>query len=362
MVNYKNVVIPRKLHSQINRGERSAARAAAAAARESGFDAEKGGACTRDRRKEERNGVEREGGLTRPLSLSLSPPLPPSREEDNRKSWRRDTIHGTLVSGIPVLGGVVFSVRFDGKSGLFGKLHGHREELRSRAGRSLRTTKQPSTHFAALWLLLIIYAASVARLPTPPVRRNLHVAPSKRGPVHHRATIAPIHRRCIPGTDPGTRPNRANPIESHNRFAGNNNYDWIPRGSGGRTPRFFPFFLPSPSPLRILRGPSSFPPFLSSIFSPLFFSFLLPPFISNDPEQLHGSRPISPRTRNGRDPLAKRVTLSGESFRKFAGKYERGGKKREREEARWRERERAKGNKKEQAARHFSLDRGAATV
>lgn len=27
MVNYKNVVIPRKLHSQINRGERSAARA-----------------------------------------------------------------------------------------------------------------------------------------------------------------------------------------------------------------------------------------------------------------------------------------------------------------------------------------------
>lgn len=311
-----------------------------------------------------KGGTERSGkrGRLNEAPLSLSLPLPPSREEDNRKSWRRDTIHGTLVSGIPVLGGVVFSVRFDGKSGLFGKLHGHREELRSRAGRSLRTTKQPSTHFAALWLLLIIYAASVARLPTPPVRRNLHVAPSKRGPVHHRATIAPIHRRCIPGTDPGTRPNRANPIESHNRFAGNNNYDWIPRGSGGRTPRFFPFFLPSPSPLRILRGPSSFPPFLSSIFSPLFFSFLLPPFISNDPEQLHGSRPISPRTRNGRDPLAKRVTLSGESFRKFAGKYERGGKKREREEARWRERERAKGNKKEQAARHFSLDRGAATV
>lgn len=225
----------------------------------------------------ERNGVEREGGLTRPLSsLSLSLSRPSSREEDNRKSWRRDTIHGTLVVSSafssPRLR-VVFSVRFDGKSGLFGKLHGRREELRSRAGRSLRTTKQPSTHFAALWLLLIIYAASVAPLPTPPLRRNLHVAPSKRGPVHHRATIAPIHRRCIPGTDPGTRPNRANPIESHNRFAGNNNYDWIPRGSGGRTPRFFPFFpssLPPPQSFFL----SSFPFLLS--FPPSFlFSSLL---------------------------------------------------------------------------------------
>lgn len=243
-----------------------------------------------------KGGTERSGkrGRLNEAPLSLSLPLPPSREEDNRKSWRRDTIHGTLVSGIPVLGGVVFSVRFDGKSGLFGKLHGHREELRSRAGRSLRTTKQPSTHFAALWLLLIIYAASVARLPTPPVRRNLHVAPSKRGPVHHRATIAPIHRRCIPGTDPGTRPNRANPIESHNRFAGNNNYDWIPRGSGGRTPRFFPFFLPSLPPRAPFESSAVLLPFLLS-FPP---SFLLSSSLSS-------FHPSFPTIQNNCTPLVR---------------------------------------------------------
>lgn len=282
------MVIPRKLHSQINRaarGERSAARAAAAAARWN-RDSTRKKVVRAHAIEERRNGTERSGKRGRLNEASLLPPSlslsrPSSREEDNRKSWRRDTIHGTLVVSSafssPRLR-VVFSVRFDGKSGLFGKLHGRREELRSRAGRSLRTTKQPSTHFAALWLLLIIYAASVAPLPpTPPLRRNLHVAPSKRGPVHHRATIAPIHRRCIPGTDPGTRPNRANPIESHNRFAGNNNYDWIPRGSGGRTPRFFPFF------------PSSLPPpqsfFLSSFpFLHLFSSPLS--FISNNPENV----------------------------------------------------------------------------
>lgn len=56
--------------------------------------------------------------------------------------------------------------------------------------------------------------AHAARSPGPGARRRLSLY------------LVPI--------DPG--PNRANPIESHNRFARNNNYDWIPRGSGGRTP------------------------------------------------------------------------------------------------------------------------------
>ena len=81
------------------------------------------------------------------------------------------------------------------KSGLFGKFHGHREELRSEAGRSQRTTKQPSTHFAALWLLLIIYAASVAPLPATPIRRGTARCTVQRGPV--RTTPLCYHRLYI---------------------------------------------------------------------------------------------------------------------------------------------------------------------
>lgn len=60
------------------------------------------------------------------------------------------------------------------------------------------------------------------------------------------------------------------------------------------------------------------------------------------------------------DAIVSKVRLGGTRFR---GKYERGGKEGERRGKKRRKRgERAKGNKKEQAARHFSLDRGAATV
>jgi len=46
----------------------------------------------------------------------------------------------------------------------------------------------------------------------------------------------PVHLHYSPGTpQAGDRANRANPIESRNRFARNNNHDWIPRGFGGRT-------------------------------------------------------------------------------------------------------------------------------
>lgn len=58
-------------------------------------------------------------------------------------------------------------VPFDGLSSP--GFYGYREELRSRSGRSLGTAKHRSTHFAALRLLLIIYAASAAPLPTPVV-------------------------------------------------------------------------------------------------------------------------------------------------------------------------------------------------
>lgn len=58
-------------------------------------------------------------------------------------------------------------VPFDGLSSP--GFYGYREEPRSRSGRSLGTAKHRSTHFAALRLLLIIYAASAAPLPTPVV-------------------------------------------------------------------------------------------------------------------------------------------------------------------------------------------------
>lgn len=90
-------------------------------------------------------------------------------------------------------------------------------------------------HFAALRLLLIIYAASAASLPTPSSWPCTCVAPrietgapaAARG-VESIGIIARVSRT-------GDRANRANPIESRNRFARNNNHDWIPRGFGGRT-------------------------------------------------------------------------------------------------------------------------------
>lgn len=115
-------------------------------------------------------------------------------------------------------------VPFDGLSSP--EFHGYREEPRSRSGRSLGTAKHRSTHFAALRLLLIIYAASAAPRYQPPSRsRPAHVC--RAGTIR----IGIIARVPIAGD----RANRANPIESRDRFARNNNHDWIPRGFGGRT-------------------------------------------------------------------------------------------------------------------------------
>lgn len=82
MVNYKNVVIPRKLHSQINRaarGERSAARVAAAA--RWNRDSTRKKVVRAHAIEERRNGTERSGKRGRlneasllPLPLSLGPP------------------------------------------------------------------------------------------------------------------------------------------------------------------------------------------------------------------------------------------------------------------------------------------------
>ena len=91
-------------------------------------------------------------------------------------------------------------------------------------------------HFTALRLLLIIYAASATPLPTPFVVAA-HVCCTAK-----RAKGGPDRRSAAPGigiiarvSRARDRANRANPIESRNRFARNNNHDWIPRGFGGRT-------------------------------------------------------------------------------------------------------------------------------
>lgn len=125
---------------------------------------------------------------------------------------------------------------------------------------------------------------------------------------------------------------------------------------------FFPSFFPPRPPSN---PPRSF--FLSSFpFLHLFSSLLLFP-----PSTLHfqRSRTIA-RLSSDFATHEKRTRSSREAgyvergkFSKIRGKIRKGRK----EEGEGggsveRERERAKGNKKEQAARHFSLDRGAATV
>lgn len=82
MVNYKNVVIPRKLHAQPNKPPR------APAARESGFDARKGGGGgggdvhTRSKKGTEREERGKERRLNEPL---LPPSLPPRSPPRSRK-------------------------------------------------------------------------------------------------------------------------------------------------------------------------------------------------------------------------------------------------------------------------------------
>lgn len=96
-------------------------------------------------------------------------------------------------------------------------------------------------HFAALRLLLIIYAASERETlyaVTNPVVIAAHVcctAKRESGPLLPRRR----YRHYRTGyRESRTGENRANPIESCNRFAQNNNHDWIPRSFGGRTLRF----------------------------------------------------------------------------------------------------------------------------
>lgn len=126
-------------------------------------------------------------------------------------------------------------------------------------------------------------------------------------------------------------------------------------------------FFPSSLLPSLLHSPSSFPPFLSSIFSLLLSpSFLI---IQKTSPSVFSSKisraKFATYTGNGRDPLRQagchvsqgRGKVFENSRRVFAGDT-KGEERRGRE----REREGAKGNKKEQAARHFSLDRGAATV
>ena len=84
IVNYKNVVIPRKLHSQINRAVVSGSRARVSerlsVKRWCTYTREEKGKGTK-RKGKERKGKERKGGLNEVYLFG----------RDNRKSWQRDT-------------------------------------------------------------------------------------------------------------------------------------------------------------------------------------------------------------------------------------------------------------------------------
>lgn len=113
---------------------------------------------------------------------------------------------------------------------------GYREEPRSRSGRSFGTAKHRSTPLRGT-PATINYLCCECCAATNPRRRSctrvLHHEASEGGP--GRRGAAPGIGIIARAPRAGDRANRANPIESCNRFARNNNHDWIPRGFGGRT-------------------------------------------------------------------------------------------------------------------------------
>lgn len=158
-------------------------------------------------------------------------------------------------SGRTVVRELIFSVCNDGKSSLC-----LASSTGTQGGAPESSWAEPANHKTAVdslrgslatinYLCCECCAATNPGYDEPAAATRCTVVPSFMGPAgtrRHAATIASrlsIHRLyLVPIRD---RRNRANPIESHNRFAGNNNYDWIPRGSGGRTRCFFPSFVPS---------------------------------------------------------------------------------------------------------------------